>query len=481
LSSEQGNIPTDTLVLEIADYVDSYDIQSHIAVDTARYCLMDSLACAFEALDHASCVNLLGPVIPGASVTHGARVPGTGFLLDPVTAAFNISCMVRWLDYSDTFVGTPTTCHPSDDLGAILATTDYLSRVRVAAGQAPLTLATVLDGMIKAHEIQGILGSDLPIVQHGIDHVLLPKVACAAVVTKMLGGNREQIAAAVSLAFIDAGLCLHRYGSNTGPRKGWAGADAVSQALRLALMATKGEPGYPQVLTHPQWGFYKHFLGGEIPKRGMPFGTHVMENAFFKLAGPVVIHAQSAIECALQLHPTVHSRLDEIASIAIATHHEPYTKINKSGPLRNAADRDHCLQYAVAVTLLHGRLTANDYEDDVAADPRIDRLRSLMKVSESARYNESYLDPARCGNPNAIEIMFKDGTSTGLIEVEFPAGHAKRRKQGLPLLIKKFEASLARRFPPEKQRTISALCMDHQRLLITPVHEFSNLLATEQN
>jgi len=474
------NIPNDKLLVEIADYVDSYVISRDIAHETARYCLMDSLACAFEAFDHPACVNLLGPVVPGVSVVHGARVPGTGFMLDPVTAAFNIACMVRWLDYSDTFVTTPTTSHPSDDMGAILAIADYLSRKSVAADQQPLTVASVMDGMIRAHELQGILGSELPLVQHGVDHVLLPKVACAAVVTKLLGGNREQIAAATSLAFFDAGLCLHRYGSNTGPRKGWAGADATSQALRLALMAIKGEPGYPEVLTHPQWGFYKHFLDGHVHQRGAPFGTHVMEHTTFKLAGPVVIHAQSAIECALRLHPAVHRRLDDMAAININTHHETYKKINKSGPLRNAADRDHCLQYAVAVALLNGRLTAEDYEDDVAADPRIDRLRLLMNVSENQRHNESYRDPGRRGNPGSIEVLYKDGTSSGTIEVEFPAGHPRRRKEGVPLLIKKFEAGLARRFPQEKQRAISALCMDHERLMNTPVNVFSDMLATEK-
>ncbi len=475
MSATADVLPTDELLIEIADYVDGYVVPSDAAYHIARHCLMDSLACALEALDHPGCATLLGPVIPGASVTHGARVPGTGFLLDPVTAAFNIACMIRWLDYSDTWVTTPTTTHPSDDVGAILAVADYLSRVRISAGQAPLTVASVLEAMIKAHELQGRLGADLALPEHGIDHVFLAKVACAAVVTKLLGGSHAQIVNATSLAFFDVSLSLHRYGSNTGPRKGWAGADATSHAVRLALMAMKNEPGYPQVFSHPKLGFSKSFLGGEELRRKVAFGSSVMENVFFKLVGPVVIHAQSAIECALQLHPLVHERLGDIASIKLMTHEVTIRNIVKSGPLRNSADRDHCLQYAVAVALLLGRLTADDYEDEVAADPRIDRLRALMTVSENPRYTEMYLDPVLRANPNAIEICFKDGSSSGLKEVEYPVGHSSRRTEGLPLLIKKFERNLARRFPPQQQLAISALCLDHQHLMETPVNTFTEL------
>ena len=478
LSAPAAALPTDPLLIEIANYVDGYAVRGDAAWNMARHCLMDSLACALEALDHPDCVRLLGPVVPGITVTHGARVPGTHFLLDPATAAFNIGAMVRWLDFSDTWVATPTTTHPSDDVGAILATADYVSRVRAAGGKPPLAVKDVLEGMIKAHEIQGVLGGELAITDHGVDHPFLAKLAVAAVVAKLLGGTREQIVNAASLALFDVSLCVHRYGSNTGPRKGWAAGDATSQGVRLALMALKGEPGYPQAFSHPQWGFAKTFLGGELPQRRTPFGTAVMENVFFKLLAPVVIHAQSSIECALALHPEVRARLDDIAGIQVATHRITMEKIVKTGPLRNPADRDHCLQYAIAVALLHGRLTAGDYEDAVAADPRIDRLRSLMTVKEDPRYTGMYRDTALRANPNAIEVRFKDGTGTGLVEALYPIGHSSRRKEGLPVLERKFEQRVARRFP-KRQGAINALCRDHERLLGTPVNAFSDLLAAE--
>ncbi len=319
----------------------------------------------------------------------------------------------------------------------------------------------------------------MALVEHGIDHPFLAKLACAAVVTKLLGGSHAQIVNAVSLAFFDVSLCVHRYDTNTGPRKGWAAADATSQAVRMALMALKNEPGYPQAFSHPKWGFSKTFLGGESPRRDMPFGSSVMENVFFKLLCPVVIHAQSSIECALKLHPLVQARLDDISGIKVATHKITMQKIVKTGPLRNSADRDHCLQYAIAVALLHGRLTADDYEDEAAADPRIDRLRSLMTVNEDPRYTEIYRDPARRANPNAIEVLFKDGTSSGLVEVEYPVGHSSRREEGFPILIKKFERSVAHRFP-QRQGAIGALCLDHQRLMGTPVNDFSDLFIAER-
>jgi len=478
LSAPAAGLAPDNLLVEIADYVDRYVVGSDAAWNMARYCLMDSLACALEALDHPSCVNLLGPVVPGVTVTHGARVPGTRFMLDPVTATFNIASMVRWLDFSDTWVTTPTTTHPSDDVGAILAVADYLSRARAAAGQPPLTVAAVLEAMIKAHELQGVLGGELAITDHGVDHPFLAKLAVAGVVAKLLGGTREQIVNAVSLAIFDVSLCVHRYGSNTGPRKGWAAADATSQGVRLALMAVKGEPGYPQAFSHPQWGFAQTFLGGAAPGRATPFGTMVMENVLFKLLVPVVIHAQSSIECALELHPRVQGRLDDIASIRVSTHRITMEKIVKSGPLRNSADRDHCLQYAIAVALLHGRLTAADYEDEAAADPRIDRLRALMTVTENPRYTEMYRDRALRANSNAIEVCFKDGTSSGLVEAIYPVGHSNRRAEGLPILVKKFEQRVARRFP-RGQGAINALCRDHQRLLATPVNEFTDLFLPE--
>ena len=478
MSAPAVNIPADRLLVQIADYVDRYAVTSDAAYGMARHCLMDSLACALEALDHPSCVNLLGPVVPGTTVQHGARVPGTKHVLDPVAAAFNIGAMVRWLDFSDTWVATPTTTHPSDDVGAILAVADYTSRVRAAEGKPPHRMADVLEAMIKAHELQGRLGEELAITERGVDHPFLAKLACAVVATKLLGGTHEQMVNAASLAFFDVSLCVHRYGSNTGPRKGWAAADATSQGVRLALLALKGEPGYPQAFSHPKWGFSKTFLGGAEPRRDLSFGSGVMEDVFFKLLCPVVIHAQSSIECALELSPRVRDRLDDIASIHLTTHKITMEKIVKTGPLRNSADRDHCLQYAVAVALLNGRLTANDYEDDVAADPRIDRLRSLMTASENPRYTEMYRDRKLRANANAIEVRFKDGSTSGLVEALYPIGHSSRRKEGLPILVKKFEERVARRFPKRKD-AIGALCLGHARLMATPVHVFSDLLAAE--
>lgn len=467
-------LPTDQVMLDIAQYVDAYVIDSHLARETARYCLLDSIGCGLEALDHADCTKLLGPLVPGTTVAHGARVPGTSFVLDPATAAFNIATLVRWLDFSDTWITAQTT-HPSDDIGAILAVADYLSRVNAAAGKAPLTVGTVLDAMIKAHELQGGLGAKIRLSESGIDHSLLPKIACAAIVAKMLGGTREQIAAAASLAFFDVSLCVHRFGSNTGSRKGWASAESTSHAVRLAMMAVKGEPGYPQVLSQGKWGFSQSFLGGREFAAG-EYGTAVMEGVLFKILCPVVIHAQSAIECALQLHPQALARLDDIAAIKLDVHVETFNKINKTGPLRNAADRDHCLQYAVAVALLHGRLTASDYADEVAADPRIDRFREVMQVQESPGYTQRLRDRAIGANPNAIEIVYMDGTCSERVEVEFPIGHPRRRTEGIPLLIRKFEGNLARRFDRERQRKIMTLCLDHERLSKTPVNAFMDLL-----
>ena len=464
----------DGVLVDIANYVANYSVTGTLARETARYCLIDSLGCAFEALDHPDCTKLLGPAVPGTIVPHGARVPGTQFQLDPMTAAFNIGCLVRWLDFNDTWVAAQTT-HPSDDVGAILAVADHLSRARVASGKPPLMMETVLDCMIKAHELQGVLGMENALSSHGIDHALLLKIACSAVVTHLLGGSRDEIINAVSLAFFEPSLCLHRYGSNTGPRKGWAAAEASSQAVRFASMAVKGESGYPEILTHGKWGFNKTFLGGKAFS-GAPYGSTVMENVLFKILCPVVIHAQSAIEGALRLHPQVTGRIDMIERIQLLSHQRTLRTIDKIGPLRNAADRDHCLQYAVAVAMLHGRLAAEDYEDDIASDPRIDRLRGLMTLEENEEYTKAYLDPKQRKNPNSIQVFFKDGTSTDQIKVEHPVGHPLRRSEGIPLLIQKFEKNLARRFPRKQQRSISQRCLDHDALLKTPVHEFTDML-----
>lgn len=467
---------TDRVLGAIADYVSGYEVTSARAYETAAYCLIDSLGCGFEALQYPACTRLLGPTVPGTVVPHGARVPGTQFQLDPATAAFNISCLLRWLDFNDTWVAAQTT-HPSDDVGAILAVADYTSRVNVASGRPPLLVKQVLGLMIKAHEVQGVLGMQNPLSGHGIDHALLLKIACSAVVTHLMGGGRDEIANAVSLAFFEPSLAVHRYGSNTGPRKGWAAADSGSQAVRFASMAVKGEPGYPNVLTHPKWGFDKVFMGGTPFAAELPFGTVVMEGVIFKIVGPVVIHAQSSIECALRLHPQIEGRLDEIARIELLSHARTLRTIDKKGPLRNAADRDHCLQYAVAVALLHGRLTAADYEDAIAADPRIDRLRDLMTLQESEDYTRAYLDPERLHNPNSIQIFFRDGSCTRQVRIEQPVGHPLRRSEGIPLLVAKFRRNVHSCFPAGHAERILGVCLDQARLMSMPVHALTDLLA----
>jgi 2-methylcitrate dehydratase len=470
------SLPVDKVLLDIADYVAADAPRSAAAHDAARLNLLDSLACALESLEHPACTNLLGPVVPGTTLPpgSGARVPGTAFVLDPVKAAFDIATLVRWLDLSDTWITVQTT-HPSDDVGAILAVADYVSRLRAAASQSPLTIAALLDAMVRAHEVQGALGARASFAGHGIDNVFLTKIACAAVTAKLLGGTRDQIVAAISLAFFEPSLSVHRFGSNTGPRKGWAGADATSQAVRYAMMAVKGEPGYPQVLSHPDWGFSKAFFGGKPVQLG-PLGEAVIQGVLYKFH-PVVIHVQSAIECALQLHAVVASRIDDIAEIRIRSHHQVLLKVSKTGPLRNAAARDHCLQYAVAVALMKGSLHAHDYEDDAAADPRIDRLRALMTVTEDAGYSAMYLDPSRGANPNSIEVMFKDGSTSGVIEVLYPPGHPARRKEGIPLLAAKFEHAVKARFDAAQTQRIIERCNDPVALAGMPVYEFTDMFS----
>ena len=470
------SLPYDKVLTNIASYVADARIDSTLAVETARYCLLDSLACAFEALDHPACAKLLGPPAGGVSVADGARVPGTPYRLDPANAAFNIGCLVRWLDFNDTWTAAQT-CHPSDDVGPILALADSLSRRSVAAGRTPLTMGTVLEAMVKAHEIQGVLGMENALSNHGIDHVLFLKIGATGTLAGMLGGSREEIANAVSLAFFEPSLALHRYGSNTGPRKGWAAAEASAQSVRFSHMAVAGEPGYPQVLTHPKWGFNKVFFGGEEFRNTIDFGCRVMTGVLFKIQAPVVIHAQSAVEAAIRMHGELNGRFDDIARIELQSHNRTLAIIDKTGPLRNAADRDHCLQYAVAVALLHGRLNASDYEDEAAADPRIDRLRGLMQLTERETYTQAYRDPARKLNPNSIQIFFTDGAQTPLIEVLQPLGDPARRAEGIPLLVEKFERSVTKRFARKQAESIIRLCLEHDRLLAMPVPAFTDMLS----
>jgi 2-methylcitrate dehydratase len=462
----------DPLLQKIADYVLKTRISSPEAFDTARYCLMDTLGCGMLALAYPACTKLLGPTVPGATMPGGARVPGTSFELEPVQAAFNIGAMVRWLDFNDTWLAAEWG-HPSDNLGGILAVADYLSRKATREGGKPLVIRDVLEAMIRAHEIQGVLALENGFNRVGLDHVLLVRVASTAVVTRMLGGTRDDIINALSNAFIDGGaLRTYRHAPNTGSRKSWAAGDATSRAVRHALFALKGEMGYPSALSAPKWGFQDVlFKGGEV-KLAQPFGSYVMENVLFKISFPAEFHAQTAVECAVTLHPDVKDRLGEIVKIVIETQESGVRIIDKTGPLDNPADRDHCIQYMVAVPLIKGSLTAEDYEDAVAADKRIDALRSKMQVVENKKFTVDYLDAKKRSIGNAVQVFFKDGSKTKRVEVEYPIGHRRRRKDGIPLLVEKFERALRGKIPARQAEAILALCGDAKKLDATPVNDF---------
>jgi 2-methylcitrate dehydratase len=466
----------DQVLVDIVDYVAKYKIASREAYSTAHYCLLDTLGCGFEALTYPACTKLMGPIVPGTVVPNGARVPGTSFVLDPVQAAFNIGAMIRWLDFNDTWLAAEWG-HPSDNLGGILAVADWLSRNNVAAGRAPLTVKDVLTGMIKAHEIQGVIALENSFNRVGLDHVVLVKVASTAVVAQMLGLTRDEIINAVSLAWVDGqSLRTYRHSPNTGSRKSWAAGDATSRAVRLALIAKTGEMGYPSVLTAKTWGFYDVLFKGNAFKFQRPYGSYVMENVLFKISFPAEFHAQTAVECAMQLHPLVRDRLADIEKITIRTHESAIRIIDKKGPLDNPADRDHCIQYMVAVPLIHGRLTAADYEDSIARDPRIDALRDRMVCVEDKQFSKDYHDPDKRSIANAITVRFKDGTKTKEIVVEYPIGHRRRRKEGIPVLIEKFRTNLSRRFPEKQRATILAAALDANKLSALPVHEFVDLM-----
>lgn len=466
----------DPLLRQIADYTLAGDtITSAEAFDTARLCLMDTLGCGLLALNYPACTKLLGPVVPGATLPGvGARVPGTSFELEPVQAAFNIGAMGRWLDYNDTWLAAEWG-HPSDNLGAILAVADYLSR-RVDA--APLTMRDVLLAMIQAHEIQGVLALENAFNRAGLDHVLLVRVASTAVATRLLGGGRDEILNAVSHAFLDGGaLRAYRHAPNTGSRKSWAAGDAASRAVRCALIAMTGEMGCPSALTAPTWGFQDALFRGQpvtVPSQG--FGSHVMEHVLFKISYPAEFHAQTAVEAAVALHPEVRDRLGSVARIVIETQESGKRIIDKTGPLDNPADRDHCLQYMVAVALLKGGLTAGDYEGLTAADQRLDDLRAKMEVVENPDFTRDYLDPARRSIGNAVQVFFADGSSTEKVSVEYPIGHRRRRAEGLPRLLAKFETNLRGRLSQRRADAVLALTADAGLLAGTPVHRFMELL-----
>jgi 2-methylcitrate dehydratase len=462
----------DKVLVDIADYVGKYELKSEEAYNTARLCLMDTLGCGLEALEYPACTKLLGPLVPGVAVPNGARVPGTRYELDPVQAAFNIGAAIRWLDFNDTWLAAEWG-HPSDNLGGILAVADWLSR-----NGKPLVMHEVLTAMIKAHEIQGVIALENSFNRVGLDHVVLVKVASTAVVAQMLGLSRDGIINAVSHAWLDGhSLRTYRHAPNTGSRKSWAAGDATSRAVRLALIAKTGEMGYPSVLTAKTWGFYEVLFRGKPFRFTRRYGSYVMENVLFKISFPAEFHAQTAVEAAVQLHPEVKGRLADVKKIEIVTHESALRIIDKKGPLDNPADRDHCIQYMVAVALIKGNLKAADYEDEAAADPRIDALRAKMRCVENKRYSRDYLDPKKRSIANQLQISFRDGTATRKVAVEYPLGHRRRRQEAIPLLEAKFRTNLARRFPKDRLEAILELCRDQKRLEATPVREFVDLFA----
>ena len=468
----------DTVLVDIVDYVLHYKLESDLALETARNCLIDTLGCGLEALSYPACTKLMGPIVPGTIVPNGAKVPGTSFQLDPVQAAFNIGAMIRWLDFNDTWLAAEWG-HPSDNLGGILATADWLSRTAIANGKKPLAMKDVLIAMIKAHEIQGCIALENSFNKVGLDHVLLVKLASTAVVGQLLGLSRDELINAVSQAFVDGhALRTYRHAPNTGSRKSWAAGDATSRAVRLALIAKTGEMGYPSVLTAKTWGFYDVLFKGQPFKFQRPYGSYVMENVLFKISFPAEFHAQTAAEAAMTLHEQLRAsgkRVEDIAKITIRTHEAAIRISDKKGPLNNPADRDHCIQYMIAVPLIFGRLTAADYEDEVARDPRIDALRAKMACVEDPQFTKDYHDPDKRSIANALTIEFADGSKFDEVVVEYPLGHKRRRAEGIPLLVEKFRTNLARRFPAKQQQAILDVSLDQAKLEAMPVNEYVDL------
>jgi 2-methylcitrate dehydratase len=472
----QGNQPYDQVIIDIVDYALNYEIKSPVAYETAWSSFLDTLGCGFESLEYEACTKLLGPVVPGLKVENGVKVPGTKHVLDPVQGAFNIGAMIRWLDFNDTWLAAEWG-HPSDNLGAILATADWLSRTT----DKKFTVKDVLTAMIKAHEIQGCIALENSFNKVGLDHVILVKVASTAVVSQMMGLTRDQALAAVSLAWIDGhSLRIYRHFPNAGSRKSWAAGDATARAVRLALIAKTGEMGYPSALTAKTWGFYDVSFKGQPFKFQRPYGSYVMENVLFKISFPAEFHSQTGVEAAMTLYKqmqAVGKTSDDIKKITIRTHEACIRIIDKKGPLNNFADRDHCIQYMVAVPFIFGRLTARDYEDGIAADPRIDALREKIVCVEDPGYTLNYHDPEKRSIANAITVEFNDGTVLDEVAVEYPVGHARRRAEGIPLLVEKYKTNLARIYDTDKQKKILDLCLDYDKLAATPVNEFMDLMA----
>ncbi|MGF6536558.1 MULTISPECIES: bifunctional 2-methylcitrate dehydratase/aconitate hydratase [Paraburkholderia] len=468
----------DQVLVDIADYVLDFPIDSTLALETARHCLIDTLGCGLEALTYPACTKLMGPIVPGTIVPNGAKVPGTSFQLDPVQAAFNIGAMIRWLDFNDTWLAAEWG-HPSDNLGGILATADWLSRTAIATGKKPLTMKDVLIAMVKAHEIQGCIALENSFNKVGLDHVLLVKLASTAVIGRLIGLTRDELINAVSLALVDGqALRTYRHAPNTGSRKSWAAGDATSRAVRLALIAKTGEMGYPSVLTAKTWGFYDVLFKGKEFKFQRPYGSYVMENVLFKISFPAEFHSQTAVEAAMTLHAQLRAAgktVEDISKITIRTHEAAIRIIDKKGPLNNPADRDHCIQYMIAVPLIYGRLTAADYEDSVAQDPRIDALRDKMSCVEDPQFTKDYHDPEKRSIANALTVEFNDGSTFDEVVVEYPIGHKRRREDGIPLLVEKFRTNLARKFPVKQQQAILDVSLDQARLEAMPVNEYVDL------
>jgi len=465
----------DEILEQIAGYVIDTPITSELAYETAYYSLLDSLGCALLALSFPACRKHLGPVVAGTLVANGVPIPGTDFVLDPIKAAFDIGILIRWLDYNDTWLAAEWG-HPSDNLGAILAVTDFISRDRMQQGLPPYTIHDVLTAMIKAYEIQGILALKNSFNQIGLDHVILVKVASTAVATALLGGTKEQVINAISQAWLDGhSLRTYRHAPNTGSRKSWAAGDATSRAVQLAMMSLKGEMGYPLVLSAKKWGFNDTYLQGKSLVLNQLFGSYVMENILFKISFPAEFHAQTAVECAIILYPHVKDKWHIIEKIVLTTQEPAVRIIAKSGPLYNPADRDHCLQYMVAIGLLHGELTALHYEDTMAQDPRIDDLRAKMVVAENTAFTKDYYDPEKRSIANAVQVFFTDGSSTQQITVEYPIGHKRRRNDGLPLLLKKWRNNLAAAYLPEQITKVQLICSDKNNFLKAPVPDVMDI------
>lgn len=471
--------PVDQVLTDIADYVLNSKIESETALKTAFYCFIDTLGCGFEALTYPACAKLLGPIVPGTIVPNGAKVPGTDYQLDPIQAAFNIGAIIRWLDFNDTWLAAEWG-HPSDNLGGILATTDWISRTRIANGEQPLKAKIILEAMIMAHEIQGVLALENSFNKVGLDHVILVKVASTAVVGKLIGLNREELINALSLAFVDGqSLRTYRHAPNTGSRKSWAAGDATSRAVRLALIAKTGEMGYPSVLSAPVWGFYDVSFKGKTFKFQRSYGSYVMENILFKISFPAEFHAQTAAEAAIILYKQLEQSgksTDDIEEIIIRTHEAAIRIIDKKGPLHNPADRDHCIQYMIAVPLLFGRLTAEDYEDSVASDPRIDILRDKMHCQEDPQFTKDYHDPEKRAISNALTVRLRDGTTLPEVVVEYPIGHPRRREEGIPKLIEKYKKNLGRIFEEEQQTRISDATLNYDDFVKMDINHIVDLM-----